>query len=172
MLTLLARESAMVRQFVRICAGLHQMTLYLCLGPVGFLLTSQLCIVILRYGFGIGYLQLQDFSNYVFASLVTLSLPVALALDRHVRVDVLREHQTARQRHRLDVAGVVLLLIPVFSLSIYLVYPDILYAWQIREGSRETGGLGGVFLVKTLFPVSCVLIILQGIALLLQRPTP
>jgi len=142
-----------------------------CLLLLALLLCSQISIVVLRYCFGTGFLELQDFTVYVFASLVTLSIPVALVLDRHVRVDVWREHQSASLRRTLDRLGVIVLLFPVFLLSLYLVYPDIAYAWQIREGSRETGGLPGVYLVKSLFPLSCVLLILQGGAALLSGTT-
>jgi TRAP-type mannitol/chloroaromatic compound transport system permease small subunit len=151
----------------RLCATLHRLTLAVCLVLVGLLLCSQISIVILRYCFGVGFLELQDFTGYVFACLVTLSIPVALVLDRHVRVDVWREHQSSAQRRLLDNAGVLLLLLPVFALSLYLVFPEIAYAWQIREGSRETGGLAGVYLVKTLFPISCVLMIIHGLDILL-----
>ncbi len=154
-----------------LCAILHRVTLGSCLTLLVLLLFSQISIVILRYCFGVGYLELQDFTAYVFASLVSLSIPVALVTDRHVRVDVLRERQSLRLQNLMDNAGIILLLLPVFLLSIYLVYPDIAYAWQIREGSRETGGLGGVYLIKTLFPVSCVLMILQGINAMLLRRT-
>lgn len=155
--------------FSRLCANLHRVTLVACLTLLVLLLFSQIAIVILRYCFGAGYLELQDFTAYVFASLVTLSIPAALVTDRHVRVDVLRERQSPRLQNLLDNAGTILLLLPVFLLSIYLAYPDISYAWQIREGSRETGGLGGVYLVKTLFPVSCGLMILQGINSIVLR---
>ncbi len=157
--------------YSRLCALLHRVTLAACLTLLVLLLFSQVGIVILRYCFGMGYLELQDFTAYVFASLVTLSIPVALVTDRHVRVDVLRERQSASLQNLLDDTAIVLLLLPVFLLSIYLVYPDISYAWQIREGSRETGGLGGVYLIKTLFPVSCVLMILQGFDSILRRRT-
>ncbi|ASJ75428.1 TRAP transporter small permease subunit [Granulosicoccus antarcticus] len=153
----------------RVCATLHRLTLGVCLSLLVLLLFSQVAIVALRYCFGVGFLELQDFSAYVFASLVTLSIPVALVADRHVRVDVLRERQSPGLQLVIDNAGIILLLLPVFILSIYLVYPDIAYAWQIREGSRETGGLGGVYLIKTLFPLSCVLMILQGINSILLR---
>lgn len=156
--------------FVRTCVILHQWTLGVCLLLLGLLLVSQLVIVILRYCFGVGFLELQDFTAYVFAALVTISIPVALVMDRHVRVDVWREHQSTRTRRVLDDVAVLALLLPVFLLSLYLVYPDIAYAWSIREGSMETGGLAGLYLVKTVFPLSCVLVILQGISALLQRP--
>ena len=157
----------MINRYLQLCAFLHRSTMGVCLLLLVLLLCSQVSIVVLRYCFGAGFLELQDFTAYVFASLVTLSIPVALVLDRHVRVDVWREHQSTRLRRLLDRLSVIVLLLPVFLLSLYLVYPDIAYAWQIREGSQETGGLAGLYLVKSLFPLSCVLLILQGGASLL-----
>lgn len=162
----------MRNRYLQLCEFLHQSTLRVCLLLLVLLLCSQISVVILRYCFGTGFLELQDFTAYLFASLVTLSIPVALVLDRHVRVDVWREHQSVALRRGMDHLGTVLLLLPVFLLSLYLVFPDIAYAWQIREGSRETGGLPGVYLVKTLFPVSCILMILQGVASLLVSREP
>lgn len=159
----------MRKHYLQLCAMLHRSTLSVCLILLVLLLVSQVSVVILRYCFGAGFLELQDFTAYVFASLVTLSIPVALVLDRHVRVDVWREHQSALLQRLMDRLGIVVLLLPVFLLSLYLVYPDIAYAWQIREGSRETGGLPGVYLVKSLFPLSCILMVMQGIAALLSR---
>lgn len=161
-----------VRQtYLRVCHHLHRVTTLVCLTLLVLLLASQLSVVILRYCFGTGFLELQDFTAYVFASLVTLSIPIALVMDRHVRVDVWREHQSPRLRRTLDSLATLLLLLPVYLLSMYLVFPDITYAWQIREGSLETGGLPGLYLIKTLFPVSCLLMVLQGAASLMKEPS-
>jgi len=126
------------------------------------LLSIELCVVLLRYGLNTGSLWLQDLALYLFAMLVLLGLPVALADDRHVRVDVLRERQSVRTRRVIDTAGLALFLVPALLLTLYHVAPDVLYSWSIREGSRETGGLGGVYLVKTVLPLSCLLMLLQG----------
>ena len=62
----------------------------------------------------------------------------------------------------------LLFLIPVFGLMVWASLPDLAYSWQIREGAVETGGLGGVFLIKTMLPVSGILMILQGAAVLID----
>ena len=154
-----------------LAAALHRASAAVCVALVLLLLGAELAIVLLRYCLGMGFLQLQDFAAYVFATLVALGLPVALAADRHVRVDVLRERQGERLRRRTDAAGIVLLLLPAFALTLWLVMPEVRYAWSIREGSRETGGLGGVWLVKSVLPLACVLMLVQGVALLFGAPT-
>lgn len=69
----------------------------------------------------------------------------------------------------MDRVGILALLFPVFGLTLYSVWPDILYSWSIREGSTETGGLAGLYLVKTCLPISCVLMMIQGMAILARR---
>lgn len=140
-----------------------------CMALAGLLVVLELAVVLLRYGFDTGRLQLQDLAAYAFAALVLLGLPVALAADRHVRVDVLRERQGPRTRRAWDAAGTLLLLVPAFTLTAWYAWPDVAFAWSIREGARETGGLGGVWLLKSLVLVSCALMLVQGLASL-ARP--
>ena len=148
----------------------HWVTRRICQILLGLIFFGQLTVVILRYVFGMGFIELQDAVAYSFAALVVLSLPVAQAHDSHVRVDVFRAGQSARVRHWVDRFGVLCFLIPVFGLTTWWVWPDILFSWSIYESSVETGGLPGLFLVKTLLPVACLLMIVQGIAGALAAP--
>lgn len=153
--------------FLRGTVLLHRAIRASCIALAAALLGVELVIVLLRYGLGTGLLELQDLASYLFATLVVLGLPVALAEDAHVRVDVPRERQGSALRRRIDALGTLLFLMPAFSLTPWLVMPEVLHAWSIREGSRETGGLGGVWLVKSMLPVACVLMLVQGLASLL-----
>ncbi len=38
-------------------------------------------------------------------------------------------------------------------------------SWSLLESSRETGGLPGVYLIKSLIPLAAALVLLQGLAL-------
>lgn len=158
----------MHRALLALADTLHRLTAGLCAALLLFLLAAEILVVLLRYVFGIGFLELQGAVNYSFAILVVLALPVALRLDKHVRVDVFRRVQSERTARRIDMIGILALLIPVFALTAHFVAPDIVYSWSILEGSIETGGLPGYFLVKTALPVSCLLMMIQGIARMLS----
>ena len=64
--------------------------------------------------------------------------------------------------------ALVLFLIPMFGVLIWAWWPQMTYAWSIREASLETGGLGGLYLVKTALPVAAALCIVQGLAAVLK----
>ena len=152
------------RAIVSVAQAANRVNAALCGVLLAILFLAQLSIVVLRYAFGMGFLELQDVVNYGFALLVMLGLPVAFASDSHVRVDIFRGRQGATARRRTDIFAVFCLLVPVFAMTLWLVMPQIVYSWSIREGAVETGGLPGFFLVKTAVPVACALLILHGLA--------
>ena len=136
-----------------------------CLVLAGVLFSALLLVVVMRYVFGIGFLQLQDLANYAFATIVVIGIPIAYRRDAHVRVDILRDSMSPRLARAIDIAAYFLLVVPVFGIALWYVWPEITYAWSIREGALETGGLPGYFLVKTMFPLACVLMIVQGLVI-------
>ena len=130
---------------------------------------AQILVVVLRYLFNIGFIELQDLVTYCFAMLCILSIPNALRTNEHVRVDIFRAAQTMVTARRVDQVAILFFLLPVFALTLWFALPLVTYSWSIFEGSRETGGLPGFFIVLTALPVSCCLILIQGIAIALDR---
>jgi TRAP-type mannitol/chloroaromatic compound transport system permease small subunit len=98
-----------------------------------------------------------------------MSIIYTYGRNNHVRVDVFREKQLVKMQQLVDIISIVLFLIPFFFLTLYWVWPDIVYAWQITEGSRETGGLPGLFLVKSSLPLMCILMIVQSLFIVIRR---
>jgi TRAP-type mannitol/chloroaromatic compound transport system permease small subunit len=43
------------------------------------------------------------------------------------------------------------------------------FAWQLKEGSAEPGGLPFIYVLKTLIPASAALLFVQGTAELLRN---
>lgn len=125
---------------------------------------SVLTIVVLRYGFGIGHIGLQDLASYAFAVFLVFSVPVCLARDGHVRVEVISERLGPAYARRADRVAFAAFLLPVFGLAIWAYWPELSYSWQIGEASVETGGLPGLFIVKSALPVAAALTIVQGLA--------
>lgn len=152
------------RFLVATAAWAHRATLAACLLALAAAGSAQLASVALRYGLGLGYLWLNDLAAWSFATLIILSLPVALALDANVRVDLFRAGQGARSKAVLDRLAMALLLLPLFSLLIWSGLPQIAMSWRIGESSGQIGGLPGYFLIRSLPALSAGLMLLQGAA--------
>lgn len=125
---------------------------------------TTLGIVVARYAFSEGAIAVQESVMYMHAMVFMLGIPYALKEDAHVRVDLLYTRLGPRGRAWIDLLGHVFALAPVAA-AMYLYSQDyVAAAWRIREGSPEVGGIPGIFLLKTLIPVTAVLLALQGLA--------
>ena len=51
---------------------------------------------------------------------------------------------------------------------IYWSWPSVRNSWAILEGPISVGGIEAVFLLKSLMPAFCVLVMLQSLALLIR----
>lgn len=125
-------------------------------------------IVVLRYVFGVGSIALQESVTYLHALVFMLGAAYALKHDAHVRVDVFHHRWSPKRRAIVEIAGVVLFLFPVAALLFLTSLDYVADAWSVRESSREPGGLPWVWLLKTVIPVTAVLLALQGVASLLR----
>lgn len=125
-------------------------------------------VVVLRYVFDTGYIALQESVTWMHALVFMLGAAYTLKYDAHVRVDVLYRNWSSRRQAWANLLGVLFLLLPVCMLIIWQSADYVARSWRVFEASGETGGLPGVFLLKTAIPVTALLLLLQGIALALR----
>lgn len=78
-----------------------------------------------------------------------------------MRVDVFRQKWDDAVNRRIDWLGDLLLALPVFGIMLWAAFPLVKSSWVILEGSPETGGLPGLFLVKTCLLILPALVILH-----------
>jgi TRAP-type mannitol/chloroaromatic compound transport system permease small subunit len=117
-----------------------------------------------RYLFAQGSQLAQDAIVWMHAAAFMLGLGYTLARDEHVRVDLLSRGWSARRRAAAELLGFLLLLAPFCLLLGVSSLGYAAAAWRVLESSREAGGLPGLYLVKTLIPVSALLLLLAGLA--------
>jgi TRAP-type mannitol/chloroaromatic compound transport system permease small subunit len=125
-------------------------------------------IVVLRYLFNMGWIAVQESVTYMHALVFMLGAAYTLKHDGHVRVDIFYQRMSLRARALVDLFGTVLLLAPFMIFILWTSWGYVADAWALREGSRETGGLPGVFLLKSVIPLMAGLMLLQGLALVLR----
>lgn len=125
-------------------------------------------LVVARYGFGRSWVAAQEAVLWLHACLFLLGLAWALARDGHVRIDLYRQRWSPRARAWADLLGIVVLLLPFCAFTLWIGADYVAASWRVGESSREPGGLPGVYLLKTMVPVSIALLALQGLALALR----
>ena len=128
----------------------------------------QFCIVIGRYVFGFNSIAAQESVLYMHATLFMLAAGYTLLVDKHVRVDVFYAKASQAARRRIDIFGHLFLLIPSMLALLYWSWPSVRNSWAILEGPISVGGIEAVFLLKSLIPAFCILILLQSLSLLVR----
>ena len=100
---------------------------------------------------------------YLFDLAFLLGLGWTLQRQDHVRVDILQGRLNKQRQARLELLGTLLLLLP-FALGVMVLsVAPTLHSWSIREISPDPDGLPRYW-IKTLIPVSFLLLSLQGIS--------
>ena len=121
-------------------------------------------IVILRYALNSGAVLLQESVMYLHGTLFMLAIALGVGDNTHVRVDILYSRRSPEQQTWFDLVGHILFLLPVAGFMIWVSLPYVSNSWQILETSSEVGGIPGVFLLKTLIPLTGAMLFCEGIA--------
>ncbi|GHA83672.1 C4-dicarboxylate ABC transporter substrate-binding protein [Algimonas arctica] len=118
--------------------------------------------------FGTTTVKWLESALYLQAVIITLGAAATLLAGQHVRVDIFHERMGTVARARVDLVGFYLLLAPVCLLIIWNSQTFVGFAWMTLEGSTESNGIRGVFLLKTLIPIFAISLIMQGLAIALR----
>jgi len=134
-----------------------------------FMVLVQFAIVLLRYVYGMSWIALDESVLYMHATLLMLGAGYTLLVDDHVRVDIFQAKAGPVGKAVIDLFGHAVLLIPTMLALLYWSWPSVRNAWAISEGAISVGGIPAVFLLKSLIPAFCVLLIVQSVACLLRN---
>jgi len=121
-------------------------------------------IVVLRYGFNLGWIAMQESVLYFHGFVFMLGAAYTLKHDGHVRVDIFYQKYSAKQKAWLNLFGSLLLLLPVCIFIFFISFNYVISSWQIMEQSSEAGGLPLVYLNKSLILLLAITLSLQGLA--------
>lgn len=121
-------------------------------------------VVVLRYGFNLGWIWLQESVLYMHAFVVMLAMSYTLLHDKHVRVDVFYRSFNKQKQNKVNLFGHVVFLIPTCLFILYMSWNYVAQSWSILETSQEAGGLPLLFLLKSLLIAAPILLIFQAVA--------
>jgi TRAP-type mannitol/chloroaromatic compound transport system permease small subunit len=119
--------------------------------------------VLMRYAFSIGFIWAQELEWHIFVPLCLFGMSYALLHKEHVRVDVLFQYLSDRNKHRVDIVAAFISMafcLIVIRLSIPYVYQS----WSIGEGTANPGGIEYRYIVKSLIPIGFAIMFLQSLS--------
>ncbi|MBF0095555.1 MAG: TRAP transporter small permease subunit [Alphaproteobacteria bacterium] len=122
-------------------------------------------VVVLRYGFHVGDIRLQQAYVWMHACVFMAGAGYTLIQGGHVRVDVFYARMSRRRRAWVDLLGTVFFLLPWLGVIAWTGWSFVAMSWRIAEPSSEVGGLPAVYLLKSVILVFCGLMTVQGLAL-------
>ncbi|MDB3955275.1 TRAP transporter small permease subunit [Alphaproteobacteria bacterium] len=133
-----------------------------------FMVLITFLVVVLRYGFNIGFIWMQESVRFMYAAVFLLCAGYTLLKNKHVRVDVLYLNLSERSKAIVDLFGSVFLLLPVCFVIFYYSWSYVINSWQQMEGSIEERGLHLVFIMKTFIWLFAILVSMQSLATIIN----
>ena len=110
----------------------------------------MIVIIVARYFFGIGLTGLQEFVMYLHAFIFLGCAGYVHYKDEHVRVDIFYRDSSNSYKNNVNFILSLFFLLPVCFVIGFYSLELIEMSWKIREVSTEAGGLGYVYIQKTL----------------------
>ena len=129
-----------------------------------FMVLATTLVVVLRYGFGIGAIALQETVMYAHALVFMGAAAWTMQRGGHVRVDIFYQKFSPRRQVITDLLGHLLLLLPVCLFLAWNSWDYVTSSWATREASSEAGGLAFVYLQKSIILLMLASLILQAFA--------
>ena len=125
--------------------------------------------VVTRRFFVLGSTKLQEMEWHLHTALFMLCLGYAYLQDAHVRINLVRDRLGARAKAWVEVAGLLVFLLPYSAMIVYYAWDFVGRSWAIGEVSAALTGLPHRWAIKAMVPIGFGLLFLAGLAALLDR---
>ncbi|SFV66505.1 TRAP dicarboxylate transporter, DctQ subunit, unknown substrate 6 [hydrothermal vent metagenome] len=136
---------------------------------VGLLLLLILNVfldVILRYVFNNSSIALQEMEWHLFSAMFLLGISYTLQHDSHVRVDFLYDKKSPKIKATINILGFFVFILPISLLIIIYGFDFAYEAFKLNEQSGDPGGLTNRFIIKSIIPISFLLVLILGLTFL------
>ena len=120
----------------------------------------MIVIIMARYFLGIGLTGIQELVMYMHALVFLGCAGYVHYKNEHVRVDIFYRESSNSYKTKINFFLSLLFLLPLCFVVGYFSIESINMAWKIKEVSTEAGGLGFVYIQKTLialFPITLLI---------------
>lgn len=123
---------------------------------------------VIRKAFDISSNSWLELQWYLFGAVFMLAAAYTLQKNEHIRIDIVSGRFSKRTRDWIDVAGHVLMLLPLCVLMTFLCWTFFDKAWSSGEISGSAGGLA-LWPARLAMFLGFVLLLAQAISELVKR---
>ncbi len=125
--------------------------------------------VVARYFFNTGSVAMQELEWHLFSVVILLGMSYTLQQDAHVRVDLVYDVLSRRKKAFVNIIGILLFVLPVMTLIGYISIDYVVEAYQSNEQSGDPGGLTHRWIVKSMIPLSFLLLNISAIGFIIRE---
>jgi TRAP-type mannitol/chloroaromatic compound transport system permease small subunit len=111
---------------------------------------------------------LLDSQWWLFALAFLLASPWTLAVNEHIRIDVVNSRFSTRTRNIIELIGHIFFLLPTAAMVVYTSWIYFSTSYAQNEQAFNAGGLPQ-WPIKALIPIAFALLFLQGVSELIKR---
>ena len=111
---------------------------------------------------------LQELEWHIHGVLFLLVLGYVYLHNAHVRIEIVRERLSPRAKIWLELAGIVLLLMPFCAFGVTYGWSFAERAYMTNEVSSAQGGLPARWIIKSFIPIGFALLAASGLSMLLK----
>ena len=125
--------------------------------------------VVARYFFKSSSIAFQELEWHIFASMFLLGIAYTLKEEGHVRVDIIYEKLSNKNKAWINSLGCIFFLLPFCGLVIWYGYDFTLESYSLNEVSGDPGGLSHRWLIKAMIPLSALALTFSGLGMLIKN---
>ncbi len=135
-----------------------------------------LTTVILRYGFhrnglllGWGLVPMEELEWHLYSVPFMFGLAYAITNNSHIRIDIIHMAMSKRLQHFFEIFGIIFLLMPFLLIMLDFSFDYAVYSFTHNESSQSPSGLPYRWIIKSVIPLSMLLMIIAALARLIQE---
>lgn len=122
--------------------------------------------VVMRYAFNDVSIGMQELEWHLFSAVFLLGIPYAIRENNHVRVDILYDRWSVKMQAFINLFGSFVFILPFVVLVTYYSMSFAFDAYEMGEGSGDPGGLPFRWIIKSLIPLSFIMMGLASLGMI------
>ena len=112
---------------------------------------------------------MEELQWHLYAVPVMFGLAYAITNDTHIRIDIVRMHMSKRLQYIFEILGILLLLVPCIIILFDFSLSYTITSFTMKETSQSAIGLPYRWIVKSVMPLSMLLIMIASVGKLIEE---